>query len=97
MFGFRNMHPLHFYLHHWKSSLMSELSEQRWAVISERGCEASGMVYAEAATLMRKLASEKVHGLSVVTSDAARYIPPVEVDVSTDLQPTKTRHNKTRD
>ena len=74
---------------------MGELSEQRWAVISERGCEASGMVYAEAATLMHRLASEKVHGLCVVTSDAARYTPPVEVVVSTDLQPTKARHNKT--
>ena len=72
---------------------MGELSEQRWAVISERGCEASGMVYAEAAALMHRLASEKVYGLCVVTSDAARYIPPVEPVVSTVLQPREVRHN----
>lgn len=95
MFGFRNIHPLHFYIHIRASTLMGELSEARWAVISERGCEASGMAYAEAVALMRKLASEKVYGLCVVTNDAARYIPPVESVASTDLQPTKARPHKT--
>jgi hypothetical protein len=74
---------------------MGELSEERWAVISERGCEASGMAYAEAAELMHKLASEKVYGLCVVTSDAARYIPPVEPVASTVLQPGEAHHNQT--
>ncbi|HEX8649511.1 MAG TPA: hypothetical protein VF708_01625 [Pyrinomonadaceae bacterium] len=74
---------------------MSELSEERWAVISERGCEANGMAYAEAAELMHKLASEKVYGLCVVTNDAARYIPPVEAVASTVLQTREVRHNQT--
>ena len=52
---------------------MSELGDRRWAVISERGCEASGMMYAEAAELVRKLEGEKVHGLCVVTIEAARH------------------------
>ena len=74
---------------------MGELSEARWAVISERGCEATGMAYAEAAALMHRLASEKVYGLCVVTSDAARYTPPVEPHADTILQPTKAHHNQT--
>jgi hypothetical protein len=74
---------------------MNELSEERWAVISERGCEASGMAYAEAAALMHKLASEKVYGLCVVTSDAARFVPPVEPLASTVSQPGEVRHNQT--
>lgn len=57
---------------------MGELGEERWAVISERGCEASPLSYADAAALMRQLASEKVHGLCVVTSDAARHLPRVK-------------------
>jgi hypothetical protein len=73
---------------------MGELNEERWAVISERGCEASGMAYAEAAALMRKLASEKVYGLCVVTSDAAHYIPSVKLAASTVLQPTNSQHHK---
>lgn len=62
---------------------MGELGEERWAVISERGCEASGLIYAEAAALMLKLVSEKVHGLCIVTGDAARRLPRVESPAST--------------
>ena len=56
---------------------MSELRERRWAVISERGCEASGLAHAEAARLVRKLAGERVSALCVVTDEAARHLPPV--------------------
>ena len=74
---------------------MGELSEKRWAVISERGCEASGMVYAEAAALMRQLDHEKVYGLCVVADTAARHLPPVKAVVSTTSRPTETRQSKT--
>ena len=50
---------------------MSELDEQRWAVVSERGCEAARVTYAEAAELMRRLKGERVHGTCVITSEAA--------------------------
>jgi hypothetical protein len=55
---------------------MSELTEQRWAVLSERGCEATSLTYAQAAELMRALRREKVSGLSVITDDAARRAAP---------------------
>ena len=51
---------------------MSELTEQRWAVLSERGCESLGLTYAQALELMRALHQEKVSGLSVITDAAAR-------------------------
>lgn len=53
---------------------MSELREQRWSVVSERGCEASGVNYDEAATLVRRLRGEKIHGLCIISDEAAhRY------------------------
>jgi hypothetical protein len=51
---------------------MSELSEKLWAVLSERGCESSGLTYAQALELMRSLQQEKVSGLSIITDAAAR-------------------------
>lgn len=51
---------------------MGELTEQRWAVLSARGREADGLTYAEALRLRRRLESEKLYGLCVVTDEAAR-------------------------
>lgn len=52
---------------------MSELMEQRWAVISEHGSEASGLTFDEAHALLLRLDSERVHGLCIVTDEAARH------------------------
>jgi len=56
---------------------MSELTEERWAVLSERGCEAMGLTYAQASELMRSLVRERVSGLSVITDAAARRAEPL--------------------
>jgi hypothetical protein len=56
---------------------LSELTENRWAVLSERGCEATGLTYAEARDLMRALVNERVSGLSVITDAAARRAGPL--------------------
>jgi hypothetical protein len=53
---------------------MSELSEQRWSVMSERGRETARATYADAATLVRRLTSEKIHGLCVITDEAAERL-----------------------
>jgi len=53
---------------------MSELKEKRWAVISERGAEASSLTYAEAEELTRKLKADGVHGLGIITDAAAHRI-----------------------
>lgn len=52
---------------------MSELSERRWAVISEHGSEQSDLTFDEAHALLRRLEAEKVHGLCIVTNEAARH------------------------
>ncbi len=53
-------------------SEMTELHQQRWAIISERGVEASGMTYDDALTLLRHLTKDKIHGLCLVTDEAAK-------------------------
>ena len=55
-----------------REQAMGELDEPQWAVVSERGCEASGLKHREALNLMRRLADEKVSGLAIVTDAAAR-------------------------
>ncbi|HEV3468025.1 MAG TPA: hypothetical protein VG148_01800 [Pyrinomonadaceae bacterium] len=55
---------------------MGELNEGRWAVMSERGCEALGLTYAEALELERRLKGERVSGLCVITDAAGRRLPP---------------------
>jgi hypothetical protein len=51
---------------------MSELREPRWSVVSERGCEASGVNYEAAAGLVARLRAIKVHGLCIISDEAAR-------------------------
>ncbi|HZH92167.1 MAG TPA: hypothetical protein VEX70_16335 [Pyrinomonadaceae bacterium] len=51
---------------------MSELREPRWSVVSERGCEASGVNYEDAAGLVSRLRAGKVHGLCIISDEAAR-------------------------
>ena len=72
---------------------MGELDEPRWAVISERGCEASSLNYDEARELLRRLVDEKVHGTCIITSEAARNLAPARSRPGTSPQPAKT-HSK---
>jgi hypothetical protein len=58
--------------------LVSELGQEKWTVISERGREASGLVYEEARRVVHKLTGEGRHGLCIVTDEAAqRMTAPV--------------------
>jgi hypothetical protein len=50
---------------------MSELNEQRWAIISQRGVEASALTYEDALKLIRRLSAEKVSSLAIVSNEAA--------------------------
>ena len=51
--------------------MTSELEMERWSVISERGCEASGLSHEEARRLVHRLGGEGRHGLCIITDDAA--------------------------
>ena len=55
---------------------MSELREDRWAVMSARGREASGLAYAKAAELVRELKGGGLSGLCIVTDAAAARLSP---------------------
>ena len=51
--------------------MTSELEEGRWSVLSDRGCEASGLTHEEARRLVHRLGGEGRHGLCIVTDEAA--------------------------
>ena len=72
---------------------MGELGEPLWAVISERGCEASGLNYDEARELLRRLVNEKAHGTCIITGEAARRLGPARHKRDASQQPAKT-HSK---
>ena len=69
---------------------MGELSEKRWAVMSERGCEASGLDYEEASRLVHQLIGSKVYGLCVVTDDAARRLMAGKISATEPTTQTDT-------
>ena len=64
---------------------MSELNERLWAVLSERGREAAGLTYEEAAVLVRELRAggdgangSKISGLCIVTARAGERVAPAK-------------------
>ena len=58
--------------------MVSELGSERWAVISERGCEATSLTHEDARRLVHRLAGEGRHGLCIVTDEAASRITAVK-------------------
>lgn len=52
----------------------SELDEPRWSVISFERIEAAGLTYRQATQRMTDLDSQAVHGLCIVTDEAAARI-----------------------
>jgi hypothetical protein len=67
---------------------MSELGAATWAVVSERGAEASGLSHRQALELMQRLTQEKVNGLCVVTASAAgRFTQPAPSEVIPPVNP----------
>jgi hypothetical protein len=56
--------------------MTSTLQTGSWAVLSERGCEATHLTHEEARRLVHKLASEGRHGLCIVTNEAAQLMRP---------------------
>jgi hypothetical protein len=54
--------------------MTSDLQNQNWAVLSNRGCEAIELTHEEARRLVHRLEGEGRHGLCIVTSEAARLV-----------------------
>jgi len=55
---------------------MNELNQKLWAVKSERGRETSGVTYKAAAQLVQELSKQKIHGLCIITNEAAQRLTP---------------------
>ena len=55
-------------------SMTSDLQNQQWAVLSNRGCEATELTHEEARRLVHRLEGEGRHGLCIVTNEAARHV-----------------------
>ncbi len=57
--------------------MTSDLGTEKWAVLSDRGCEAKGLTYDEARRSVHRLTGEGRHGLCIVTDRAARHLNSV--------------------
>ena len=51
--------------------MTSELGMEKWSVVSDRGCEATGLTHEDARRLVHRLAGEGRHGLCIMSDDAA--------------------------
>ena len=59
--------------------MTSELGMEKWAVVSDRGCEATRLTHEEARRLVHRLAGEGRRGLCIMSDDAAgRLNSPVK-------------------
>jgi len=56
--------------------MTSDLGREKWAVLSDRGCEATDLSHEEARRLVHRLAGEGRHGLCIVTNEAAKRMSP---------------------
>ena len=56
--------------------MMSELGMEKWSVVSDRGCEATGLTHEDARRLVHRLSGEGRHGLCIMSDDAASRIGP---------------------
>jgi protein-disulfide isomerase-like protein with CxxC motif len=54
--------------------MTSELGLEKWAVVSDRGCEATNLTHEDARRLVHKLGGEGRHGLCIMSNDAASRI-----------------------
>lgn len=55
---------------------MSDLGKEKWSVISDRGCEATGLAHEEARRLVHRLTGEGRRGLCIISDEAAKRMTP---------------------
>jgi hypothetical protein len=56
--------------------MTSELGMEKWSVVSDRGCEATGLTHEDARRLVHRLSGEGRHGLCIMSDDAASRMGP---------------------
>lgn len=67
--------------------MTSELGKEKWAVVSDRGCEATGLTHEDARRLVHRLAGEGRHGLCIMSDEAASRLNAAVKSVE---MPTRT-------
>jgi hypothetical protein len=70
--------------------MTSELENGSWSVISERGCEASGLDHEDARRLVHRLGGEGRHGLCIITDEAASRMNPSASSVPSQANPERS-------
>jgi hypothetical protein len=61
---------------------MSELGRETWAVISNRGCEATNLTHEDARRLVHRLTGEGRHVLCIISGDAASRLGSPQVSAN---------------
>ena len=56
---------------HLLNPMTSDLEKEKWAVVSDRGCEATRLTHEDARRLVHRLAGEGRHGLCIMSDEAA--------------------------
>jgi hypothetical protein len=54
--------------------MTSELGMEKWSVVSDRGCEATGLTHEDARRLVHRLAGEGRRGLCIMSDEAANRL-----------------------
>jgi hypothetical protein len=62
--------------------MTSELGKEKWAVVSDRGCEATGLTHEDARRLVHRLAGEGRHGLCIMSDEAASRMSPERREIN---------------
>ena len=65
--------------------MTSDLEKEKWAVLSDRGLEATGLSHEDARRLVHRLGGEGRHGLCIITDEAASRL------VSSRSEPSSSR------
>ena len=73
---------------------MGELTQRRWAVMSERGREATRIEYAEAMRIVRDLQTRGASGLCIISEEAARHLPPAPASEESPAAPVPEISNR---
>ena len=69
--------------------MSSELTEKKWAVLSERGCEARNLTHEDARHLVHKLGGESRHGLCIATNNVAERLTGPVIPADAPAVPSK--------
>jgi hypothetical protein len=69
---------------------MSDLGNEKWAVISNRGSEATGLTHEDARRLVHRLTGEGRRGLCIISDEAAKRMTAPRVPANASNPPNNS-------